>query len=423
MSFRKTFSALFPPDPLTSAQNRTFLLVGMAALFAGYDMNIFGLATPQIMETFNIPENKVGQTVSIFRMAAILAMALCACADLVGRRRLLLITLTGQAIATFATAFTTDYTQFVTAQLITRIFGYAEEMLCFVVVAEIMSKDARGWATGSLSAMYYLGTGIASLMFAMITLLPYGWRSIYVLGAIPLLIVAYLRRNLPETERFVGQVKIRSGLSEKIVAALSLLHRLLREHPRRVTAIMIAVIGFGFAVSPAVVLVSKHLQTVLHYSPLQVTMLLVPGGLIGLVLNILAGRASDRIGRKRMVLFTTSLCAVSFLVFYNLADGWLVPASWIIAFFGFFAADAMLAGFAMEIVPTDYRATVGGLRYFLEITAGAVSLALEGVLFDVFNSHALAISVALLAIPVTLIAVIFLPEPSGKSLEELTAVS
>ena len=121
-----------------------------------------------------------------------------------------------------------------------------------------------------------------------------------------------------------------------------------------------------------------------------------------------------------MILITASICVAGFAGFYNLPGGWLVPVCWILGFFGFFAADAMLAGFAMEIVPTDYRATVSGLRYSLEIMAGAVSLALEGVLYDLFNGHGPAITFALLAIPVTLISVLFLPEPSGKSLEELT---
>ena len=117
-------------------------------------------------------------------MAAVGAMLICASADLVGRRRLLLVTILGQAIATLATAFTGDYHQFVAAQFVTRLFGYAEEMLCFVVVAEEMEARARGWANGTMSAMDFTGAGVASLVFAFVNVLPYGWRAIYVIGAI-----------------------------------------------------------------------------------------------------------------------------------------------------------------------------------------------------------------------------------------------
>ena len=45
-------------------QERIFLLVGVAALFAGYDMNVYGLATPQIQARLHIPENQIAPTLS-----------------------------------------------------------------------------------------------------------------------------------------------------------------------------------------------------------------------------------------------------------------------------------------------------------------------------------------------------------------------
>src|SRR6185437_9026466 len=97
---------------------------------------------------------------------------------------------------------------------------------------------------------------------------------------------------------------------------------------------------------------------------------------------------------------------------------WLL---WILSFFGFFAGDALLAGYALEIVPTQYRATVSGLRYLVEILMGAVALALEGVFYDHFQDHGPAIQLLLAALPLTLVAILFLPEPAGKTLEEMAA--
>src|SRR5580698_7107317 len=182
--FRWLPPGLRPPVAMTWRQERIFLLVGVAALFAGYDMNVFGLAIPQIQASLHIPENQVGLTVSYFRLATILAMAIASSADLVGRRRLLLFTIFGQAVFTLATAFAGDYVQFVWAQTLTRVFGYAEEMLCFVVIAEEVAASARGWANGTLSAMDYTGAGLASLVFLGVNILPYGWRAIYVIGAV-----------------------------------------------------------------------------------------------------------------------------------------------------------------------------------------------------------------------------------------------
>src|SRR5579885_3479482 len=101
----KVLRFLHPPVEIGGHTERVILLVGAAALFAGYDVNIFGLATPQIQHSLNIAENQVGPTLAYFRAAAIVALVLAASADLVGRRRLLLATIFGQAVFTLATAF------------------------------------------------------------------------------------------------------------------------------------------------------------------------------------------------------------------------------------------------------------------------------------------------------------------------------
>jgi putative MFS transporter len=401
-------------------QERIFLLVGAAALFAGFDQNIFGLAIPQIQASLSIPENMVGMTVAYFRVAALIALLVAASADLVGRRRLLLVTILGQAIFTLLTAATTNYGQFVAAQFLTRVFGYAEEMLCFVVIAEEVAASARGWANGTLSAMDYTGAGLASLVFALVNFLPYGWRAIYVIGALPIFLVAYLRRNLPETQRFAAQAGFQT-FSTRTTVALALLRDMARQYPGRIVAIVIAAAAFGFALGPASVLSSKYLQDVYHYSPGNVTLLFVPGGFVGLGLAILAGRLSDRVGRKPVTFAIAIIAGLSFYLFYSGVGAVWMPELWILSFFGFFCGEAMISGFALEIVPTHYRATVSGLRYVVYIGMGAVSLTLEGRLFDHFHSHGPAIQTLLCTIPITLVAILFLPEPAGRTLEEMAA--
>ena len=409
---------LRPPEAMQWRQERILLLVGAAAFFAGYDQNVFGFAIPQIQASLHIPENQVGLTVSYFRIAAIFALAIAASADLVGRRRLLLVTLFGQGFFTLLTAFAPDYTSFVWAQFLTRVFGYAEEMLCYVVIAEEMAAGARGWANGTIASLFYVGAGIASLLFAAVTILPYGWRSLYAIGATAIFLVAWLRRRLPETQRFAAQERSQRTMS-RTAETLSLLRDLVREYPWRILTVLVAAGSFGFAIAAATVLQSKYLQSFYGYAPWQATAVTIPGGLIGLALAITAGRLSDRWGRKPMALGIISLAAVCFFLFYGGAPGWAVPLLWILAFFGFFSGDALIAGFALEIVPTHYRSTVSGLRYVTEIGMGAGALAMEGVLFDRFGAHGPAIQLLLAPVVVTLIAILFLPEPAGKTLEEM----
>ncbi len=418
--FRWLPPGLRPPVAMVWRQEKIFLLVGAAAFFAGYDQNVYGLATPQIQASLHIAENQLGLTLTYFRSATLISLLIAASADLVGRRRLLLVTLFGQGLFTLLTAFAPDYASFVWAQIFTRVFGYAEEMLCFVVIAEEIAAGARGWANGTLASLNYFGAGIASLLFAAVTILPYGWRSLYVFGAGAIFLVAFLRRQLPETRRFEIQESRLKAVS-KFTETMTLLYGLVTEYPGRIATVLIAAAGFGFATAPALFLQAKYLQSVYHYQAWQTTAVFIPGGLVGLALAILSGRFSDRLGRKPVVLAIVTLAGLSFYLFYAGVPGWAMPPLWILSFFGFFAGDALIAGFALEIVPTQYRATVSGLRYVASIAAGALSLALEGRLYDHFGAHAPALQTLLCTIPITLLAVLFLPEPAGKPLEEIAA--
>ena len=101
---------LRPPVDDRRRTERIFLLVGAAALFAGYDVNDLRPGHVRRSRQRCIsPKTRSAPTLAYFRAAAIVALLLAASADLVGRRRLLLVTIFGQAIFTFATAFAPDF--------------------------------------------------------------------------------------------------------------------------------------------------------------------------------------------------------------------------------------------------------------------------------------------------------------------------
>ena len=56
----------------------------------------------------------------------------------------------------------------------------------------------------------------------------------------------------------------------------------------------------------------------------------------------------------------------------------------------------------------------------INLMAVGVSLGLEGVWYDSFHAHGPAIAVSLATIPISLVALIFLPEPAGRTLEDIS---
>jgi MFS family permease len=409
---------LRPAVPLPRRQEMVFLLIGTTMLFSGYDLSVYSLALPQIQQSLHIPENEIGLTISLFRLAAFATLLVAPLADVFGRRKLLLVTVFAEAIFTIATAFAQTSEQYVFAQILARVFGYAEEALCFVVIAEEVDARVRGWATGMLGTINATGVGVASIVFALVEFLPFGWRSLYVIGGGSLLVLAYYRRLLPETSRFEvrrAEIATRSASGATVEA----LRRLVKDYPGRLAALLLAVFATGFAFAPAAVFASKFLQQEHHFRPYQITLLYLCGGMLSVFGNVLAGRLSDSIGRRRVLGGTLFIGGALFLVLYLGAENWIVSASWIVAVFGFLATDALLSGYPAEIFPTAYRATASSLRYAISIFGGAVSLALEGYFYNWLGAHGPAIALMIGAVPVAIVAVLFLPEPARRTLEEV----
>jgi putative MFS transporter len=408
-----------PPIPLPKRQELVFLLVGTTFLFSGYDLNIYGMAIPQIQLSLNIPENAVGPIVAQFRLAALGALLFALSADIFGRRRLLLFTLFFEAILTAATAFVQTRTEFVAIQIAARVFGYTEEMLCIVVIAEEIDARVRGWATGVMGAMGSTGAGVAALLFAAVNYLPFGWRSLYFLGGSVLLVLAYYRRLLPETKRFEIRRQEVEAMQSKLRAGADALRRLVLEYPARLAVLLMTLFCFGLAIGPSTVLMSKYLQQTHHYTPGGVGLLFVSGGFVAVVGNVLAGRLSDRIGRRTVILGGMVITASAFAAFFSGYDGTFLPLIWIVAMYGYFSADALLAGLAVELFPTSFRATAAGLRYLSVILGGALGLMLEGRFYDWFGAHGPAISVSLAIMPVAIVGILLLPEPARRVLEDI----
>jgi len=104
---------LTPPGKLPGRQLRVVLLVGIAYLVNQYDLGIFSLALPQIQAGLGIDEASLGGVTGLIRIGVIPAFFLAMLADRMGRRRLLMITIAGVALATVATAFAQTPEQFV----------------------------------------------------------------------------------------------------------------------------------------------------------------------------------------------------------------------------------------------------------------------------------------------------------------------
>lgn len=404
------------PAGVTSRQWKVLGALGATYLVNSYDLGVLNIALPQIQSGFGLSEEDVGKLAAIVRLGVLPALALNIVADRIGRRRLLIFTILAFTACTFLTSFARTATEFAVLQFLARTFIYSEEMLAIVVVTESLEAKARGWGIGLMIAFGALGHGFSALAFSAVDLLPYGWRALYFLGAIPLLLIAWFRRSLEETDRFLASAERRSLHPQ---AWLTPLKTLLTRHPGRLAALSAAVIPISFACGTAIQFQSKFLQETHGYSPGEVSLLFLTGGPLALTGGLLFGRASDRFGRARTLSAAIAINALAIVGFYSGA-GPIVPAVWILTIFTQFGIDVLFSALGSELFPTAYRSTASGVRSIVSTVSISAGLATEGFLYTSLGGHGPAITAmawCALASPVLLLALV--PETAGRELEEI----
>ena len=381
----------------------------------GYDLGILTLALPAIQASLGIDEAHVGTLLAVIRLGMLPALALGVLADRYGRRRLLLATIVGFTICTVLTAAAPGAGAFVATQFVARIFIAAEDTLGIVVVAEELGAARRGLALGVLAAFGGIGHGLAAVSFAVVGAGAYGWRLLYLAGVLPLVVVAWLRRSLTETRRFLAHRERRAG---RMADATTLLRALAREHPRRLAALAAMIVPIYFVTAPAIAFQSKFLQEAHGYAPATVALLYFVGGLVSVTTQLGVGRFSDRVGRKPVVLATVILTALGTLLLYRGAGVW-VPTGWLVMVAAYLGLDVMLSALGSELFPTAYRSTASAARAVTATIGAALGLAAEGPLFTLTGSHAAAIAWMLVPLVAVPIALARLPETARRELEDI----
>ncbi len=402
---------------LTRRQWRVLGLVSLVTLFERYDLMLFSLALKQIQTELAVPEAELGELGALVRMGAFPAFLLALFADRFGRRRALLVTIVAYTVLTGATAFAPDTRSFVVLQFLARIFAVAESLLAFVVIAEELDPEVRGWGIGALAALAACGNGLALALFAAIDVLPFGWRALYLLGLGPLAWLAWMRRTLPETSRFESQRAVTGAPA--LGGVVRPLLALIRMYPGRLLAVAGVMFLLNLADNASGFFGPKYFQEQHGWTPAQFALMGVFGGFLGIFGSAFAGRLSDRRGRR--------LVAVCFLLAHPLLviaqyqlSGVVLPALWIGAVFCGIGGGVLLSAFGNELFPTSYRSTSSGAQLIVATLGGVLGLAAESMLYRQLGSHWDAISLlAALALLAPLLVLAFFPETAGRQLEEI----
>jgi MFS family permease len=414
------FLGRIPPE-ITPAQLRLVGVIALAMLFENYDLSMLGSAIKYIREDFGLPQSEVGRLAALVRLGAIPALFVIPFIDRLGRRRVFLAAVVGMSLGTLATAFVQSEWQFVAVQMVSRTFLITASATAFVIVSEELPAARRGWGVGMLGALGAFGFGLGAILFAAIDVLPFGWRFLYAVGVVPLLLLPRFRREVRETDRFnrARAAEAASGAARE--AWLAPVLGILRDHPGR--ALGVACVGALAAGghASAFQLMGDYLLTNRGWEPWQYSTLFILGGLFGIVGNPAAGRFGDAYGRKTVGFLALAVFPL-FMFFFYRGEGWLIPAAWIPAVFALSGGATVIRALSTELFPTSSRGTATGWLMLVETGGAAAALATVTRLTPAGESVASAVTLLSCLTLGAALVVLLLPETANKELEQISEV-
>jgi MFS family permease len=381
------------------------------------DVQMFSLAIPALIAAFGITKAEAGFLGSITLFFGAFGGWLGgALGDRYGRVKALQITVATFAVATFACAFVTDYTQLVVLKAIQGL-GFGAEWACgAVLMAEIISAQHRGKALGAVQSAWAVGWGAAVLLSALIfTYAPkdIAWRILFAMGLLPALLILYIRRGIEEPKRAAKE-------AQPFLATLSGIF-----HPDVLRSTLIGGL-FGIGAHGGYAALTTFLPTYLR----EVRHLSVLGSSGYLAVIIVAffcgcvtsGIISDRVGRRANVAFFAATCVVTVLVyiFVPLTDAQMLLLGFPLGFFSAGIPASMAALFS-ELYPAGVRGSGVGFCYNFGRVVSAAFPFMVGFLADRIGlGPAIGIDAAF-AYSLVLIAVLMLPETRGTVFGEQPA--
>lgn len=205
--------------PISSFHYRIFWLVGAGMFFDGYDLYVAAsvLASTTQTKFSTLPQNLqfisltfVGMTIGSFVTGFV--------GDKYGRRFTYQINLLIFGLASLAAAFAQDMNQLIACRFVQGLGLGAEIVVGYSTLTEFVPPQSRGrWL--SFMAFLVVAGFPATAILGFLIIPTWGWRPMFIIAGIGSLIVWYLRKNLPESPRWLeaqGRTAEAEALMESI---------------------------------------------------------------------------------------------------------------------------------------------------------------------------------------------------------------
>lgn len=434
---------------------KTWLVAGMGFFTDAYDLFIIGIALALLSPIWHLTALDLSLLGSTSLIAAAIGSALFGrLADRLGRKRIYGFELAVLATGAIASALAPNLIWLVAFRFILGLGVGGDYPVSATIMSEYANRKDRGKLITLVFAMQGLGL-IAGPLVALLLLTSginhdLAWRTMLGLGALPALATFYLRRQIPETPRYMLAINGDTVAAARAIAAATGATDLLPSHavapaPRRDRGraalrlllsshrYMLWLLGtggawllldfayYGTTISTPIVLRSLNTHPDLVRDTIASLLIFTIAALPG---YIIAALTIDRLGRRTIQMLGFAMITLSYGVIA------LVPAVThyttifllvygVTYLFTEFGPNTTTFVYPAELYPVSVRTTGHGFS----AAAGKVGAFAGAFLFPiVLHSAHLPAAMALAALTSLAglgITALILPEPARRSLEEI----
>src|SRR5947209_19035703 len=429
--------------PISPFHYRIFWLVGAGMFFDGYDLYIAGGVLASAIQTkfSTLPQNLqfisltfVGMTVGSLITGFV--------GDKYGRRFSYQINLLIFGLASFAAAFAQDMNQLIVCRFVQGLGLGAEIVVGYSTLTEFVPPKSRGRWLAFMAFLTVCGFPVTAILGYLI-IPEWGWRPMFIIAGLGSLVVWYLRKNLPESPRWL-ESKGRSEEAEALMRMIEAEAAAAGPLPAPSTAvpapqvdatamlrppllqrmivgcwvlITINTLIFGFVIFLPQFFLRQGLTIA---NSLGYTVVLAVASLVGCAIG---AWTSDFIGRRWSIIGASVITIVlgwSYARFNAASDPLIVLSVGFVLITAIYVQTAILFGvYTPELFPTEIRLRANGICNTFGRGATVVSPFMVGALMA---NYALP-GVLWLMISLVLVQIVVVwaweIEPAQRSLEEV----
>jgi SHS family lactate transporter-like MFS transporter len=283
--------------------------------------------------------------------------------DRFGRRIPLMIDIVFYSVIELLTAFAPNFGTFLLLRALFGIGMGGEWGLGASLAMESLPTHTRGLFSGILQQGYAFGYLLAALVY-WIVFPHFGWRGLFVVGALPALLVIYIRAHVPESP--VWERNRASGRIRRVD-----LRRFLQEHGSLLIYAALLMTAFNYMSHGTQDLYATYLQKQRGFNSDQTSRIAIIYAVGMICGGTVVGYLSQHWGRRRVII----LSAIFGMLLIPL---WIFAPSTALLVVGGFLIQFMVQGawgvvpvHLNELSPPDFRGTFPGLAYQLGNFAAA----------------------------------------------------